>query len=73
MKNFWFDLLFVALTLWPCVVLLRRLGLKVAMVGVLLFSLVIPLLGHMLLAVYMATQRWPNFPALPKPQPRVKL
>ncbi len=73
MKNFWFDLLFVVLTLWPCVVLLRRLGLKVHMVAVLLFSLVIPLLGHMLLAVYMATQPWPHFPALPKPQPRVKL
>lgn len=67
------DLLMIALTLWPAVVVLRRLGLKAYMAVLLAFSLVIPLLGHMLLALYVATARWPNFPALPKPAPRVKL
>lgn len=63
----------VAMTFWPSVIILRRLGLKPSMSGLLLLSLIIPLLGHMLLAVYAAMARWPNFPALPKPAPRVKL
>jgi len=73
MHPFWLDLLYTALTVWPCVVLLRRLGLKAHMAGVLVLSLIIPLLGHMLLALYIATQRWPHYPAAPKAAPRVKL
>lgn len=67
------DIIFVVLTFWPCVVLLRRLGLKVQLAGLLVLSLLLPLLGHMLLAVCIAIKPWPNFPPLPKRVKREKL
>lgn len=67
------NLLMVLLTLPAAVVILRRLGLAPAYAALLLLSLVIPLLGHMLLALYVACSRWPSLPAAAKPPARVKL
>lgn len=67
------NLLMVLLTLPAGVLILRRLGLNPAYAMLPVASLVIPLLGHTLLALYVATARWPSFTALPKPVKRVKL
>lgn len=67
------DLLALALSVWPAVVILRRLGLPVKWAALLALSLVLPLLGHMALALFIACRRWPNFPAMARPARRVKL
>lgn len=60
------DLLVVLLTLYPLMRILRRLGLKSAFAFLALLSIIVPLLGHLLVAVYAVSQRWPTLPPLPK-------
>lgn len=67
------DILLTLVAIWPVVLILKRLGLKPVMAGLLLFSFILPLLGHMLVAFYAACNRWPSFPSIVKPAPRVKL
>jgi hypothetical protein len=60
------DLLVVLLTLYPLIRILKRLGLKPVFAFLAFFSIVVPLLGHMLVAIYAVSRRWPALPPLPK-------
>ena len=65
------DSLIVLLTLWPAVRILRRLGLNPFAAFLLLLSVIIPLLGHALLALCVVSSKWPALPPLPeKPKRR---
>jgi len=66
------DALVVLVTLYPVVRILRRLGLNPAMAALLLFSLLIPLLGHFLVALYAVSRKWPALPVPPAPKRRVR-
>lgn len=67
------DVLFLLLTFWPALRVLERLGLPRLYAVLLPLSLLLPLLGHMLLALLLAVRHWPNFPPLPKPPARERL
>jgi hypothetical protein len=60
------DALIVLLTLYPLARILKRLGLKPVYALLALASVIIPLLGHMLVAFYAVSQRWPALPAIIK-------
>ncbi len=60
------DLLVVLLTLYPLARILRRLGLNPAVALLSLFSVVMPLLGHLLVALYAVSRRWPALPTPPQ-------
>lgn len=64
------DLLFCLLTLWPAVVILRRLGLPVVYAGLVFGSALLPYLGHALFAVVVAGKAWPKLPTPPVPKRR---
>ena len=67
------DVLFLVLTFWPALRVLERLGLPRLYAALLPLSLLLPLLGHMLLALLLAVRPWPNFPPLPNPPARERL
>lgn len=67
------DAVFLAVTFWPVLLILQRLGLPRLWAALLLLSLVLPLLGHFVVALLMATRPWPNFPPLLKRAPRERL
>lgn len=67
------DVVFLLLTFWPALRVLKRLGLPRLYAALLPLSLLLPLLGHMLLALLLAVRPWPNFPPLPKPPARERL
>ena len=66
------DSIFVCLTLYPCWVMLRRMGLPIMALAVLPLSLIIPLLGHTLFMLFIVSRRWPALPTAPKPVRRKK-
>jgi predicted PurR-regulated permease PerM len=61
---FMHDVIFLLLTFWPALKILGRLGLPRTYAALLLLSLLLPLLGHMLLALVLAVRPWPHFPPL---------
>ena len=67
------DLLIVLLTAYPIWRILGRLGLPRWPVVLSLLSVVIPLLGHMLVALYVVSRPWPKVPLPPKPAKRVRV
>lgn len=67
------DLLFLLLTFWPCLKVVRRLGLSARYCAVLPLSLLLPALGHVILAVLLAIKPWPAFPASPVKPKRERL
>jgi len=60
-----YDLFFCFITLWPTIVILRRMGLPVWWAALSLASLVLPFLGQMLLLGLLAVRPWPKLP-MPK-------
>lgn len=73
LSPFMHDVLFVGATFWPVLLILQRLGLPRLWGALLLLDLVLPLLGHFILAVLVAIRPWPNFPPLLKRAPRERL
>lgn len=67
------DLLIVLLTVYPIWRILGRLGLPRWPVVLSAFSILIPMLGHMLVSLYIVSRAWPKVPLPPKPAKRVRV
>jgi hypothetical protein len=70
MTPFQQDLFFLVVTALPMLWVLRRMGLPLWWAGLFLISLVLPFLGHMLLACVLALKSWPKLPMPEKPKRR---
>jgi hypothetical protein len=66
------DLFFVIITLLPMLWVLRRMGLSLLWAGLLLLSLLLPFMGHMVLACVLALKSWPKLPMPEKPKRRTE-
>jgi len=65
-----YDLFFSVITLWPMLIILRRMGLPPYWAGLNLFSLLLPFLGQLLFIGFVCLRPWPKLPMPKKPQGR---